>query len=142
MQVVCTRSTVHSSHLRGVLTYAPFRNPPPPPPPSGTSAWNSTVVGHKRWVLFHPDTPGDWIQLPAADPRAESLGAAGWFAFVYPRIKEESTGPQWKEEWKPVECLQCPGETVVVPSGWWHVVLNLDLTVAVTQNFAGRSKSP
>jgi hypothetical protein len=35
-----------------------------------------------------------------------------------------------------------PGDVLFVPSGWWHCALNLEETVAVTQNFCSPRTLP
>ena len=41
-----------------------------------------------------------------------------------------------------IECVQQPGEVIFVPHGWWHVVLNMNTTVAVTQNYCAAGNLP
>jgi hypothetical protein len=43
----------------------------------------------------------------------------------------------------PIECITRPGDLLFVPSGWWHLVLNLEPhTIAVTQNYVSRGNLP
>ena len=37
-----------------------------------------------------------------------------------------------------MECVCGPGDVLFIPNGWWHLAVNLRLSVAVTQNFVSR----
>ncbi|KAI9269853.1 hypothetical protein BY458DRAFT_475290 [Sporodiniella umbellata] len=102
--------------------------------PLGTSAWNALIRGHKRWCLFPPNTPKELYDPPMKPHDREGVS---WFDQVYPKFKKRLENGQRSlgEQWGMVEVLQQPGETIFVPGGWAHVVMNLDYTVAVTQNF-------
>jgi hypothetical protein len=105
--------------------------------PWGYSSWNASCVGVKRWVLFPPSVSHATLHPPRQDllGRAARLltggelprSAAEFMDEVLPTLRELGLGH--------IELLQQPGEVVAFPAGWWHAVVNLTPTIAVTESF-------
>lgn len=87
--------------------------------PVATSAWNTMITGKKRWILFPPSTffGNSGVIKP-------HIRGAEWFLKEYPKHKH-------KEHY---DFIQNPGETVFLPSDWWHITVNLEDSIAITQN--------
>ena len=65
--------------------------------------------------------------------KGEDDEAIHYFDIVLPRLKAAENHPKGRLPLI-IECIQRPGETMFVPGGWWHGVLNLDNTIAITEN--------
>lgn len=115
--------------------------------PWSYSSWNASLCGYKRWVLFPPETPFAVLH----PPRPESLRARGMALLAsclgvdtIPRRADE-----FMDEVLPslrgrglgeVEIVQGPGETVAFPAGWWHCVVNLTPSLAMTESFGNAAR--
>ena len=99
--------------------------------PNSTSAWNAVVRGAKKWVMYPPEVvpPGVYPSPDGADV-ATPVSITEWFMNFYGETKQRME--------KPVECICRAGEVVFVPRGWWHIVINLEESIAITQNFVSR----
>eukprot|EP01112_Ceratiomyxa_fruticulosa_P021908 TRINITY_DN786_c0_g1_i1.p1 TRINITY_DN786_c0_g1~~TRINITY_DN786_c0_g1_i1.p1 ORF type:complete len:499 (-),score=88.90 TRINITY_DN786_c0_g1_i1:508-2004(-) len=111
--------------------------------PNFTSAWNGVLSGYKKWVMYPPSfTP------PGVFPSDDGLEVATpssimeWFINFFSNRESSSSSSKKKvknqnkeHDVKPLECILRPGEMIFVPCGWWHSVLNLTPSIAVTQNF-------
>ena len=102
--------------------------------PNATSAWNAVVSGRKKWVMFPPDVipPGVHPSEDGAEV-AQPLSMVEWFASFYDFARDADAAS------RPLECVCEPGDVLFVPSGWWHMALNVTECIAVTQNFVSRT---
>ncbi|OLL27110.1 F-box protein [Neolecta irregularis DAH-3] len=101
--------------------------------PNGTSAWNAVITGAKFWIMFPPNQtpPGVFVTPDEAEVTSPS-SIAEWVSGFLPEARR--TG-----------CLEgvChAGEILHVPSGWWHLVVNLSESIAITQNFVPEAHLP
>ncbi len=100
--------------------------------PNGTSAWNAVLSGSKKWILAPRS-----VQIPGVFPNASfgevatTMSAVEWFVDFYAHMKEQ--------QMPVLECIQRPGDVIFVPHGWFHIVLNLESSVAVTHNYVSET---
>ncbi|KYQ89272.1 transcription factor jumonji [Tieghemostelium lacteum] len=130
--------------------------------PNHTSAFNAVVTGRKKWVMYPPH-----VTPPGVSPSNDGLEVTApssiieWFINFYEQPTNESKKTKNKknlinrksnskkqpeydlendtyENVKPLEGILHAGELIFVPSGWWHSVLNLEESIAITHNFVDR----
>jgi len=124
--------------------------------PLGTSAWNTLLAGIKLWAVLpkgvtaEPTLADSCGQFCSSEMDAERGAQGGTRNENDYNLSKETD--MWANKWfsnigmraarrypqhrKPVFIVQKQGETVYIPAGRYHVVLNLTDTVAITENFA------
>jgi hypothetical protein len=97
--------------------------------PAMTATWNVVTHGEKRWAAVAPGCPAEVVEA-ATPPDGTSWSILEWFRIEWPKVQTRCADLGIETfDW-----VQRKGETVYVPPGWWHAVLNLSATVAITHN--------
>ncbi|RDL36843.1 Clavaminate synthase-like protein [Venustampulla echinocandica] len=102
--------------------------------PNATSAWNAVLRGSKYWIMFpskasSPPPPGVYVSEDQSEVTSP-LSIAEWLLGFHAEARRTPGC---------VEGVCGEGEVLHVPSGWWHLVVNLEPSIAITQNFVPRS---
>ncbi|KAJ5289202.1 hypothetical protein N7478_002232 [Penicillium angulare] len=102
--------------------------------PNATSAWNAVLRGPKYWIMFpsgetREPPPGVFVSDDQSEVTSP-LSIAEWLLTFHAEARRTAG------------CMEgiCEGgEILHVPSGWWHLVVNLEPSIAITQNFIPRA---
>ncbi|QEU62592.1 hypothetical protein KDRO_F05220 [Kluyveromyces lactis] len=99
--------------------------------PNHTSAWNTGLSGMKLWVMLPPGENPPGVMTDKEEEEVTSpVGIAEWIISGY-----YNDAVKLAQEGRCQICVTFPGECIYVPSGWWHSVINLTDSVALTENF-------
>jgi hypothetical protein len=102
--------------------------------PNATSAWNAVLRGPKYWIMFpsgdkKPPPPGVFVSEDFSEVTSP-LSIAEWLLEFHAEARRTPGC---------MEGICGEGEILHVPSGWWHLVINLEPSIAITQNFIPRA---
>jgi Cupin-like domain len=103
--------------------------------PNATSAWNAVLTGRKYWLMFpaNPNTPPPpGVILSEDGSEVTSPVSIAEYMLAFHEMARATPGCK--------EGICEAGEVLHVPSGWFHLVLNLEESIAVTQNFVPGKK--
>ncbi|OQO00519.1 hypothetical protein B0A48_13869 [Cryoendolithus antarcticus] len=103
--------------------------------PNATSAWNAVITGSKYWIMFPsspniPPPPGVYVSEDQSEVTSP-LSIAEWLLGFHAEARQTPGC---------YEGICNAGEVLHVPSGWYHLVLNLAPSIAITQNFVPRAR--
>ncbi|GME73676.1 unnamed protein product [Ambrosiozyma monospora] len=106
--------------------------------PNSTSAWNATLQGCKLWVMLPPDLKPPGVHTDLEESEVTSpLGLAEWVLSGFyndsVKLSDETVNKDGFSG-----CLigvTFEQDLIHVPSGWWHCVVNITDSVALTANF-------
>jgi hypothetical protein len=103
--------------------------------PNATNAWNAVLTGSKYWLMFPSSAtldPPPGVILSEDQSEITSPLSIAEYLLAFHALARRTPGCR--------EGLCNAGEVVHVPSGWFHLVLNLEDSLALTQNFVPRKK--
>lgn len=105
--------------------------------PNATSAWNAVLRGSKYWIMFpthvnSPPPPGVFVSDDQSEVTSP-LSIAEWLLGFHAQARKTSGCK---------EGICHEGEVLHVPSGWWHLVVNIEASIAITQNFVPEKHLP
>ncbi|KAF1912604.1 hypothetical protein BDU57DRAFT_542427 [Ampelomyces quisqualis] len=105
--------------------------------PNATSAWNAVLTGSKYWLMFpsgHDTPPPPGVLVSDDQSEITSPLSIAEYLLTFHPLARNTKGCK--------EGICHAGEILHVPGGWFHLVLNLADSLALTQNFVPRKKLP
>lgn len=106
--------------------------------PNMTNAWNVSIRGRKKWIFYPPTRvpPGVQRSEDGADVTVP-ISTSEWLLTFWSFHLEARHDPDVSQ--RPLEAIAEEGDLFFVPHGWWHMVVNLDFSLALTQNYVSTS---
>ncbi|SNX81670.1 uncharacterized protein MEPE_00375 [Melanopsichium pennsylvanicum] len=114
-------------------------------------SWSSNVVGCKRWYLFPPRVISHLRRFPKIDTSELVLDIQTLSSLISTSNENSDAGacrkrkeyPGLELAWSAVQIIdQKQGETIFIPSNWYHQVENLTECISINRNWCNSVNLP